>query len=495
MKFFSFLKSISLLSVMATVPVFSQKYEISITLKSHNDTVILGHYFAKSDLKISNETIVLKNGKGVFRGDKKLPKGVYFIYNNKRLFDIIIGDHQEFGIVTDTADFVNRTKFTNSPDNDVFYEFQRYNAERGKQFQQLGEQFRNATSDADKKEISAKAQTFQRERIEFIEKLADANSQLYVSKFLRTLIPPETHLPEPPRDEEGRITDSTYVYRWWRTHFFDNLNIFDPDMLRTPFYEEKVLDFMSRVIPQHTDTICIEADKILTKVKANEEMFRCILVLLFNHYVKSTVIVQGNVVPENVWIHLAEKWYIPYATWSSDDYIESLKSEVEKKKSNLIGQPAPPMEMLMVLPPEHFRIAASDTAFKFDLHAGRMYDDFRRGLLGKYTAIVFWDYSCGHCKKALEEMFQVYETHKDKGFTVITVQTVNTKEAKGKWIDFVNEHQMFGWTNAWSPYSNKYRDFYNVSMTPLFFLLDEKGDIILNRITAEHINNFLEVQK
>jgi len=495
MKILSFLKSISLLSVMATVPVFSQKYEIGITLKSRNDTVILGHYFAKGDLMITTETIVLKNGKGVFRGDKKLPKGVYFIYNNKRMFDIIIGDHQEFSIVADTTDFFNRTKFTNSPDNDVFYEFNRYNADRGKQFQQLAEQYRNATADVDRNDIGAQLQTLRRERIEYIEKLADANTHLYVGKFLRTLVPPETHLPEPPRDDQGHITDSTYVYRWWRAHFFDNLNIFDPDMLRTPFYDEKLLEFMNRVIPQHTDTICAEADKILTKVKDNEEMFRCILISLFNHYVKSKDIVRGNVVPENVWVHLAEKWYIPHATFSSEDYIETLKSEVEKKKPNLIGQRAGAMEMLMVLPPEHFKAAALDTAIKFDLHEGRMIEDFRRSLLGKYTAIVFWDYNCGHCKKALEELFQVYETHKDKGFMVITVQTVLSKEAKGKWIDFVNEHQMFGWINAWSPYSNKYRDFYNVSMTPLFFLLDDKGNIILNRIYAEHINNFLEAQQ
>ena len=491
----TFLKSISLLSVMATIPVFSQKYEINITLKSRNDTAVLGYYFAKSEPMLAYETIVLKNGKGVFRGDKKMPKGMYFIYNDKKKFDIIIGDQQEFSIVADTADFINKTKFTSSPDNEAFFEFNRYNTERGKLFQQLAEQYRNATSETERSDIGVKMQTLRRERIEYIEKLADANNHLYVSKFLRTLVPPETHLPEPPRDDQGNITDSTYAYRWYRAHFFDNLNIFDPDMLRNPFYEEKLLEFMTRVIPQHTDTICAEADKILTKVKANDEIFRCVLVSLFNHYVKSTVIVQGNVVPENVWIHLAEKWYIPHATFSSEEYLETLKSEVEKKRSNLIGQPAPPMEMLMVLPPEHFRIAAADTSFKFDLHAGRMYDDFRKGLLGKYTAIVFWDYSCGHCKKAMEEMFQVYETHKNKGFTVITVQTVNTKEAKGKWIDFINEHQMFGWTNAWSPYSNKYRDYYNVSMTPLFFLLDEKGTILLNRITAEHINNFLETHQ
>jgi len=479
-----------LLLLMATLPVFSQKYEISIELKSRNDTVILGHYFAKNDLLISDTIAILKNGKGVIRGNKKLAKGVYFIFNDRKRFDIIIGDNQQFGIVTDTTDFINRTKFTNSPENDVFYEFQRYNAQRGKEFQQLNEQFKNATSDTEKMEIRTKLQTLIKERIKFVEQLAEANNHLYVSKFLRTLVPVETHLPDPPKDEQGNITDPEFQYRWYRAHFFDNLNIFDPDMLRTPFYEDKVMEFMTRVIPQHPDTICVEAGKILSKAKVNDDIFRCVLVSLFNYYAKSKVMVH-----ENVWVHLAEKWYIPYAWWSTDDYIETLKKEVVKKTPNLIGKPVPPLEMLMVLPTEHFKAAALDTAIKFDVHAGKMIQNFRKELLkSNFTAIIFWDYSCGHCKKFMEEMLQVYEELKNNGLSVITVQTVNTKEAKGKWIDWMNEKQMLGWTNAWSPYDNKYRELYDISSTPKLFLLDEKGEIIGKGIEPEYIKDFLNVR-
>jgi thiol-disulfide isomerase/thioredoxin len=475
---------------MATVPVFSQNYEINISLKSRNDTVVLGHYFARGDMMLPNDTTILKNGKGVFRGSRKLEKGVYFIYNDKKIcFDIIMGDHQQFGITADTADFVNRTKFTASPENDVFFEFRRYNADRGKQFQQLNEQYKAATTDAEKNDIRTQMQTLNRERIEFIEKLVADNRNLYVSKFLKTLVPPETHLPEPPKDAQGRITDSTYVYRWYRAHFFDNLNIYDPEMLRTPFYIERLTDFMTRVIPQHPDTICAEADRILAKARADAGIFQCVLVTLFNYYATSEVIQY-----ENVWIHLAEKWYIPYATWSKDDYIEMLKKEVEKKKPNLIGKHAPPMEYLQVLPPEHFKAAALDTAIKFDVYAGVTLKDFRENLKGKYTAILFWDYSCSHCKKAIEELYKVWEEYRDKGLVVVTVQSVLGRDAKGKWIDYINERQFFGWTNAWSPFSNKWRDLYDISLTPQLYLLDEKENIIGKRLAPEQIQLFIDPQ-
>ena len=497
MKMLSLMKNLRLLLVMATLPVFSQNYEINISLNSLNDTVLLGHFFAKNDLMIPDDTLVLKNGKGVFRGDKMLGRGVYFLISDgKKLFDFIIGDNKKFGIVADTADFINLTKFTSSPENDVFYEFQRFNADRGKQFQQLNEQYQNATGDDDRDAVRNKMQELRDERIKYIEKLVDTNKNLYVSKFLNTLVPVENRLPEPPRDDEGNITDQGFQYRWYRAHFFDNLDIFDPDMLRTPFYEEKLMEFMTKIIPQQTDTIRTEADKILAKAQTNDEIFRCIMVSLFNHYttLANKVLVQGLVVPENVWIYLAEKWYIPYATWSASDYLESLQKEVEKKSPNLIGKKAPPMEMLRLLPPEHFKAAALDTAIRFDVHAGREIQDFRKELKSKYTAIIFWDYNCGFCKTFMQEMLQVYEEHKNKGFSVITVQTVNTREAKGKWIDFVNEHQMYEWTNTWSPYNNTYKDLYDISSTPQLFLLDEKGVIILKKMQPEHFKDFFERQ-
>lgn len=487
MNVLSVLRNVCIFSFAATTFGFSQGYEISLTFKTGNDTVILGHFFAKSDMLISDDTLILKNGKGAFKGNKDLVKGVYFIYNDKRKFDIVIGDNRKFGITADTTDLINRTRFTSSPENDVFYEFQRYNAERSAEYQKLNGKMKTAVTDDEKTTIRTQMQTLNKERLEYMQKLIDANQGKYVAKFLRALIPPDSNLPEPPKDIDGNVTDREYVYRWYRAHFFDNLNIYDPEMLRTPFYEEKVIEYLTRVIPQYPDTICMEIDKILQKAQADDEIFRCILVSVFNYYVKSNITVH-----ENVWVHIAEKWYIPFAEWSTADYIETLKKEVTKKKPNLIGQSAPLIKMLTILPQEHFKAAALDTAIKFDLYAGQVLQDFRQTLKGKYTAILFWDYSCSHCKQRIEELFNVYQERKGNGLSVITVQTVNSKEAKGKWIDYVNEHDMFGWMNAWAPYDNEWRDLYDVSMTPLLYLLDENGIIIGKRLVPDQIKDLIK---
>ena len=500
MKFFHIFRTVSFLSILATFSAFSQNYEISIAINNSNDTVILGNYFTKKEPKYSVETIVLKNGKGVFRGDKKLPRGIYFIYSDAGsvFFEIIIGDNQQFGIMADTTDLFNRIRFTNSSENDVFYEFQRDNINRNRQTQQLNEELKNASSDDEKNEIRDQMQRILiKERLKYIEKLIDENSNLYVSKFIRATVPPEIYMPEPPRDDEGNITDHEFQRRWYRTHFFDNLNIFDPDMLRTYFYEDKLLDYVTKVIPQITDTVCVEIDKIMEKALVNDEIFRCVLVNLYNNYSKSIdkVIMENGVFPENVWIHLLEKWYIPHARFSTEEFIENRKEDVKNRKPNLIGKHAPPMEQLMVLPSEHFRAAALDTAIKFDVQAGRMVEDFRKELKSKYTLLFFWDYTCGHCKSAFPKLLTLWEEWKDKGLDVIAVQVVASKEAKGKSIDYLNEQNMLGWTNAWCPFTYKYKELYNLSNTPKLFLLDEKGDIILNRIGVENLVEFFNAQQ
>ena len=201
------------------------------------------------------------------------------------------------------------------------------------------------------------------------------------------------------------------------------------------------------------------------------------------------------IVFDNVKLHLVEKWYIPHAKWINDEEIENYKKFVEENKNPRIGQLAPAIEPLIILPPEHFKAAALDTAIKFDTQAGKVIEDFRKELKKKYTYLFFWDYNCGHCKKHIQDLHNVWEEVKNDDWQVITVQIVDTKVAKGKWIDLVNEHDYFGWINAWSPYAYKYEDYYRVtyglSSTPKGFILDENSNIILKNIYPEQLKDIM----
>ena len=495
------------LTVLFSIPVFSQGYEIKVSFNSKNDTVVLGYFAAKSDRMYSSGTCTLdRTGRGVFRGEEKLPKGLYFLASNgRKLVDFIVGNEQVFEIQMDTTDFINKTKVKGSPENEIFFEFQRMNLKAIMQQHELQQRFQTADS-INKRNISEEYQKLNLERAKTLWELIEKSKGLYVSKYLNTQLPMFMRVPaENPSPWQERLPENAatwtkdslnrYVQQWYRSNFFSNLNIFDPDMLRTPLYEDKLMEYFqpNHVFPFHPDTINAEIDKMLIKAKANDDVFSRVLVTLLNHYIKSDMLVA-----ENIWVYIAEKWYIPFAKWSDADYIEKLKKEVADRKPNLIGKMAPPIEPLIVLPPEHFKAAALDTAIKFDIYAGKVYVDFRKELKSKYTVLFFWDYNCGHCKKAIQELWGVWEELKDKNLQIITVQVVETKEAKGKWIDFVNEHNMFGWVNAWSPYvyegykvENHYKTTYSLSSTPQIYLLDESSTIIAKKIGVEHIKDFV----
>ena len=190
-------KYICLLLIVTATTLFSQSYEINVAINARGDTLLLGSYYVSRERPRVNDTVVLRNGNGVFSKNRELPNGVYFLASEGRLLlEFIVGDNKNFGIVADTADLINLTKFTNSPDNDVYFEYRRLTLELGREQQQLAELFRNAASDEERGEIIAKQRTLQQESLEHIDRLIADNRHLYVSKIINSEIPVQARMPE-----------------------------------------------------------------------------------------------------------------------------------------------------------------------------------------------------------------------------------------------------------------------------------------------------------
>ncbi|NJK98730.1 MAG: DUF5106 domain-containing protein [Bacteroidales bacterium] len=283
----------------------------------------------------------------------------------------------------------------------------------------------------------------------------------------------EVDVPEPPKDATGKITDSTFQYNYYKSHYFDNFDYTSSALLRTPIYEKKVKDFVEKVIPQIPDSINKELDILLDRTKPNEEVFRYLLVTFFNHFAQSQIM--GF---DAVFVHLSEKYYIPYASWVDKDYMDKLKKEIAKRKPTLIGNIAPNLKLVNIKN-DHFIAAKSDTALKSNPYIGDYLNI--HDIKAKFTVLAFWEADCGHCKKALPDLHKVFEDLKDQGVQVLAIHTISSVEGKRKWIDFVNEHSLNDWINAWSPYSLDFRDIYDVYTTPVILVLDANKKIIAKR--------------
>jgi thiol-disulfide isomerase/thioredoxin len=214
------------------------------------------------------------------------------------------------------------------------------------------------------------------------------------------------------------------------------------------------------------------------------------LITLFNHFAESKFMGM-----DVVYFHIAEFYYLPDATWSSPEFLTKLEENLEENKPTLIGQTAPNLIMRQI-PPEHFAMAMQDTAIKRDPHIGQ--DFFINSIDADYTILYFWEADCGHCQKATPVLQEVYSRLKEKNVEVISVHVINSIEGKEKWVDFINEHEMYDWINCWSPYSNEFRKIYNLQSYPQLFIMDRNKKIVAKRITPEQaekiINNLIEIE-
>jgi len=461
---------------------FSQGYRIQVRLNDFpNDTVILGHRFNASF--VPKDTAILdKQGNGVFAGKDLLPQGMYLIYlPNKNFFDLLIGNDQEFYVENDTLDFVNHIVLKGSDENTSFYNYQQYLQNQSVKAREIQDKIKVSTNKEESDMLKKELDQLNEEVMNHINQVIADNKGNFFGTFVKSL--QEINVPDRPRDENGNIIDSTFQYRYYKNHYWDNFDPSDVRLLRTPFYEQKLMTYIEKVIYQVPDSIIKEVDMLIEKSRSDPQLFRYMLITLFNYYAKSQIMGM-----DAVYIHIAEKYYIPEASWSDKEFIDKLKDRVEKSKPTLIGQAARDIK-LVNLPSDHFIAAAEDEELKKNPYLGTFFNLY--DVKAEYIILFFWEADCGHCKTATPELYKVYQDLKNKDVKVVAVNLLGGEEGKVKWINFVNEHGLYDWINCWNPYDFEFKKIYDIVTTPALFILDRDKKIIAKKITPEQAKEII----
>lgn len=481
---------LSLLSIFLiwASSLWAQGYRIEVEIQGlANDTLILGEYFTSR--MVPKDTLLLdQQGMGIFEGKEALSGGLYLIYiDPQHYFDFLLGDDQDIQISAHKDQLPGSVTFKGSEDNRVFLEYKNYLQTKRGELQAIQSSLNSESTASDTLAVVDRQKKLNIEMEAYMDAIGSEHAGLFVAVFVgatREPFPPESIL-----TGERRHDDSIRFF-YYREHYFDHFDPFDVRLLHTPLYEGKIKNYISRALPQHPDSLIVAVDYLLLGSKGNEELYRYMLITLFNHFAESKFIGM-----DGVYFHIAEYYYIPDATWSSPDFLNTLKENLAKNKPTLIGQTAPNLIMRQV-PDDHFGMAAQDTTIKKDPHIG--HDFLIHDIQAEYTILYFWEADCGHCQESTPALYEIYTRLKEKNVEVISVHVINSVEGKEKWVDFVNENQLFGWINCWSPYSNDFRSLYNLQSYPQIFVLDREKKIIAKRVTPEQaegiINNLLNIE-
>ena len=273
--------SLLLSIVILLFPAFAfSQYTISIHLPEFaNDTLIFGNYF--------NETIMIADtfltdgaGNASVKGKKSLPQGMYTIYfPTKVRLDMLIGKDQEFSLTSDTADMTRDTKFKGSEENTMFYEYLVYIAEKRNETKPFMDILKGNPATEDSLAARQALERINNEVKGYINSIIDKNKGSFLSVFLKSM--KDVDVPEPPRDENGMITDSSFQARYYKNHYFDNFNLSDVRLLRTPLYNQKLMTYLDRWVYPEPDSVYAEVDTLIARSRSDTLLFKYMLTTLF----------------------------------------------------------------------------------------------------------------------------------------------------------------------------------------------------------------------
>lgn len=442
-------------------------YEIKVKVHGINDTtLLLGHHYGDKKFVVDTAWIE-EDGYAVFADDKSLTRGIYLVVlPNKSYVDIVVDYDQEFTVETDTVDMVRNLKFEGSEINQKFLDYQLFMMDMN----EIATDLRKKVGDLQQQEgdHSEEIEKYKNELKDLNPKVQDYWNQIIENEpntILGKLIlmMKDVEIPDPPKDENGNITDSLFQYKYYKAHYFDNFDFTDSAVLRTPIFHQKLHNYFTRVVVQHPDSINRESDVVLALADTNDEFFQYTLQFIFNHFTQSNIMGM-----DGVFVHLAENYYLNgRAHWADTAFLRKIGERVIKIKPNLIGQKAVDLKMVTL-----------DGNWE-SLH----------NIDAKFTVLYFWDPDCGHCKTVTPKLHKLYEKFWDKGVEVFAVYTQIEKE---KWEDYVKEKAYTDWINVYDPYNfTGFRKHYDIYSTPVAYLLNDKKEIIAKRVDVDILDEIL----
>ncbi|MDC0204262.1 DUF5106 domain-containing protein [Flavobacteriales bacterium] len=435
-----------------------------------DSSVILAYYFGGK--QYATDTAEVINGKFTFEGKKDLKGGMYLIVlSESNYFDIIISE-QYFSFSTKSDDLVGSMTFENSTENPPFYEYLNFITQMQKDVTPLRQQLENAEGDA-KKELQEKASKIDAKVRKYRDDFIKENHNKFFSKIVIATTEPE--IPDSPLDSTGK-PDKTFPYRYYKQHFWDNIDFSDARMLRTPIFYNKMDQYLDKLTAKHPDSINVSADILVEHSRANGEIFQYVVSYITSTYERSKIMGM-----DAVFVHMVENYYITnQCDWIDSTQLVKIADRAQKIAPNLIGREA--SEFLDF----YGRPFMKDTA-------GVVHT--LQEIEAEYTLLIFFGPTCGHCKKEIPKIKHEVDSLISKGIDIKTF-VVATEFDKKEWKKFIKTQKTGDWLNVadinhdneGNPVaSSDWRDKYDIYSTPVIYLLDKNKKILAKRITHKQV--------
>ena len=447
-------------------------YHITLHMPDAGDTkVYLVHYYGTPGPKvyISDSAEFDKGGTAVFNStDPAFTGGIYIMLlgGKKKSFEFMLNSGDELTINATEGKLPDGITFKNSPENQRFEEYLKFLKANGAKQEGYKKELETAKTTDDTTAIRNKSIATNKELIAYRRDYANK----YPGTILATIFG-AMELPEVPEGnhflEDGVTKDSTFPYRYYKAHYWDGFNFQDDRLIYTPIYDGKLEEYFTKWIQPSIDSMEKESDMVLEKTRGTKDMFHYTLWWLSQHFETSKVMGM-----DEVFVYIIEKYYMKGdATWLSTEELNKYIDRAQKIAPNVIGNKGPEV----LLP----NIKTGKEESLLDMNA-------------KYTLLVFYSPSCGHCQHEIPLLDSAYNAVlKNKGVKVYTVATEGEEKAIN---DFITKYKIEDWSNHWDhEHVSDYHNKYDVYSTPVIYLLDDKKIIRGKRLDHTNVGRMIEI--
>lgn len=339
------------------------------------DTCQLAYYVGKNKYVVSQEKEdgtrdnmpVIFDDKGVvnIETDITLEKGVYiFVARSGDYFEFLI-DGEDLSFSFDSEDPFSSIKFEKSLNNTLFYDRLRYKSERVEKIKALQKE------NPSEKEVLEKIK-LEKEMEEHLNKLMADHPEMMATQLFK--MSEDIEVP-------NEIKDKNAKYYYYRNHFFDNFDFSQEWITRVPTYENRLMNYLTELIPYNSDSMITQVDRVLALSRENEEVYKFTMLSSFNYYAGSK-----DPKAEMVYYHMLTNYYLAGKTpWATPELLERLKKSKKQIEGYIIGATAQNFSWTEVRSGSHVQLYESEeadfTALIFETEKNRISEEYLHQML------------------------------------------------------------------------------------------------------------------
>ncbi|MFN4147435.1 MAG: thioredoxin-like domain-containing protein [Runella sp.] len=416
--------------------------------------LILSQHYAGHLIPIDT-ALIGNDGKFVFQSNEPVPTGMCRVLGIGRGIELFVEENKSFSLVADARDILATIRFVNSPENTLFYDYQREVRRRYEKALNFRKQF--GLKDDNDPRWQNRYREFSEEIKGYVDSLYQRQPQLLATRFLKSFQEPKQPvLPVATLSAK----DSAFLIGYHRQHYFDHSFLSDERMLYTSSMPARFQKFLKMIPTIPPNDLLPLLEKVIDQTKGTVELRKYVV-----GQIAQLFELTANKNYDEVYDFVTQKYVLADPTLWDASTLQKVKELQEIKKNLAVGSVFP------------------ELIFKdLDNKAQSL-----AAIKSQYTILFFYDPGCSHCREAAPKLVELSKKYAQNA-TVYAVSLDNNAQACRSFVQdfgtssFVNVRDTEGRT-----------EFYKLGVInyPTIYLLDRDKKIKARWLKIEELETYL----